>query len=194
MHILRFESGKAVEHWAVRDELGMMQQLGVIPDPGQEEAYSLPAGKGSGRRNPMSPEENKAVVRRLIEEVWNGDDPDAADELVAQDVVNHAAAEHRHGIEGTKHIGRWVRASFPDARMEIVDMIAEGDKVAVYVTSSGTHEGEFRGIPPTGKHFSVEHVHWFRLADGKVAEHWNVRDDLGHMTQLGLLPEPGSSS
>jgi predicted ester cyclase len=103
-----------------------------------------------------------------------------ADEFVAQDVVNHAAVpEHRHGIEGAKHTGRWVRASFPDARVEIV---AEDDKVAAYQTSSGTHEGEFRGIPPTRKRFSVDHVHRFRLADGKVVEYWNVRDDPGHMT------------
>ena len=94
---------------------------------------------------------------------------------MAQDVVNHAVVpEHRHGIEGAKHTDRWVRASFPDARVEIV---AEDDKVAAYVTSSGTHEGEFRGIPPTGKRFSVDHVHRFRLADGKLVEHWSVRDD-----------------
>lgn len=143
----------------------------------------------------MSAEENKAIVRRMIEEVWNGDDPDDAEEYMAYDIVRHAAVpEHRHGIEGARHVGRWVRTSFPDARVEIVDVIAEGERVAVYATSSGTHEGEFRGIPPTGKHFSVEHVHWFRLADGKVTEHWNVRDNLGQMTQLGLLPELGSSS
>jgi predicted ester cyclase len=114
---------------------------------------------------------------------------------VARDVANHAAVpEHRHGIEGAKHTDRWVRASFPDSRVKIADMIAEGDKVAAYVTLGGTHQGEFRGIPPTSKLFSVEHVHWLRLADGMVVEHWSVRDDLGQMTQLDLIPEPGSSS
>ncbi len=72
-------------------------------------------------------------------------------------------------------------------------MIAEGDKVAARMTSSGTHEGEFVGIPPTGKRISVQHVHWFRLGDGKVVEQWSVRDDLGQMQQMGVIPSPEQS-
>lgn len=139
----------------------------------------------------MTAEENKAIVRRMIEESWNANNPDILDEFMAPDVFNHnAVPEHQHGIEGAKHIHRWVRGGFPDARMDIEDMIAEADKVAAYITSSGTHEGEFVGIAPTGRRFSVKHVHWFRLAGGKVVEQWSVRDDLGQMQQLGAIPAP----
>lgn len=134
----------------------------------------------------MSVEGNKAVVRRMMEETLS---EEAIDEVMAPDYFNHAAvAEHQRGIEGAKHIARWMMAAFPDARFAIQDIIAEGDRVAVRVIFSGTHEGEFMGVPPSGRRVSVEHVHWFRVADGKVAEHWAVRDDLGMMQQLGVVP------
>ncbi len=133
-------------------------------------------------------EENKAAIRRLIEEGFNEDNVEVIDELIAQDVVNHSAVpEHKHGIEGSRHINRWVRAAFSDIRYEIDDMIAEGDMVACRMTVTGTHDGDFRGSPPTGRRFSSDHVHWHRLADGKLVERWAVRDDLGSAQQLGLL-------
>lgn len=142
----------------------------------------------------MSAEENKAIIHRLVEEVYNGDDLDVADELVAHDVYNHPAVpEHQHGVESFKHVIEWVRAIGPDAHYEIDDIIAEGDRVAVRMTVSGTHTGELRGIPPTGKRFSVDYVHWFRLADERVAELWAVRDDLTRLQQLGLVSAPGQS-
>ena len=76
---------------------------------------------------------------------------------------------------------------------DIDDIIAEGEKVAVRMTQSGTHTGAVRGILPTGKSFSVDYVHWFRLEDGKVAELWAVRDDLTRLEQLGLTPGLGES-
>ncbi len=80
-------------------------------------------------------------------------------------------------------------AAFPDTRFDIEDIIADGDMVAIRGTASGTHKGgELWGIPPTGKRFAVEQVHWLRVAEGKVAEHWAVRDDLGMMHQLGAMP------
>ncbi len=117
----------------------------------------------------MSAEENKTVIRRLVEEVYNDNNLDVLYELVAQDMANHSAVpEQQHGIEGFKHVNRWVRAGFSDAHYEIEDMIAEGDMVACRITVSGTHDGDFQGTPPTGKRFSVDHVHWHRLADGKL--------------------------
>ena len=136
----------------------------------------------------MSAEENKTVIRRLVEEVYNDNNLDVLYELVAQDMANHSAVpEHQHGIEGFKHVNRWVRAGFSEAHYEIEDMIAEGDMVACRITVSGTHDGVFQGTPPTGKRFSVDHVHWHRLADGKLVERWAVRDDLGAAQQLGML-------
>ncbi len=119
----------------------------------------------------MSAEENKAVILRLVVEVYNQGNLDVVDELMAPDIFDHAAVpEHRHGIAGFKHVMEWVREFSSDVHYDIDDIIAEGDKVAVRMTQSGTHTGTVRGIPPTGKSFSAEYVHWFRLADGKVAE------------------------
>ncbi len=136
----------------------------------------------------MSAEENKAVILRLVDEVYNDNNLDILDELVAQDIINHSAVpEHQHGIEGFRHVNRWVRAAFSDAHYTIDDIIAEGDMVACRITFDGTNDGEFRGSPPTGKRISFDHVHWHRLAEGKLVERWAVRDDLGAAQQLGLL-------
>ena len=137
----------------------------------------------------MSAEDNKAVIRRLIEEVYNRGNLDVVDELMAPDVFDHAAVpEHQHGIDGFKHVIEWVRDLSSDIHYDIDDIIAEADKVAVRMTVSGTDTGTLRGNPPTGKRFSVDYVHWFRVEDGKVAELWAVRDDLSRLQQLGLVP------
>ena len=142
----------------------------------------------------MSAEENKAFIQHLIDEVYNQGNLDVVDELVAPEVYNHPAVpEHQHGTAGFKHVMEWVREFSSDVHYDIDDIIAEGDKVAVRMTQSGTHTGTVRDIPPTGKSFSVDYVHWFRLADGKVAEMWAVRDDLTRLQQLGLMPAPGES-
>ena len=121
----------------------------------------------------MSTEENKTIIRRLFEEVANGHNLDVLDELVAEDVVNHAAAaEHQRGIEGYRHVMEWGMALSPDARYEILDIIAEGDMVACRVRASGTMQGELFGVPPTGKCFSVEHVHWHRVS--RAASRWSA--------------------
>ena len=142
----------------------------------------------------VSAEGNKAVIRRLIEEVYNEGNLDVVDELMAPDIFDHAAVpEHQHGIDGFKHVMEWVRQFSFDVHYDIDDIIAEGEKVAVRMTQSGTHSGAVRGISPTGKRFSVDYVHWFRLANGKVAEMWAVRDDLTRLQQLDLIPAPGES-
>jgi predicted ester cyclase len=132
-------------------------------------------------------EENKALVRRYIEECWNWHNLDATDELVSPGYLNHAASPENQRA-GAKYSLSWLFSVFPDHHFEIEDAVAEGDTVAVRGTCSGTHEGELLGIPPTGERFAAQQSHWFRVADGKVAEHWAVRDDLGMMQQLGVMP------
>ena len=135
--------------------------------------------------------ENKVVIRRVTEEVWNEHNPDAADEFVAPDVVTSPMVrEHQHGIDGYKYLVRRVHAAFPDLHFDIEDIIPGGEKGATRMTLNGTHEGEIRNIPLTGRRFPVEYVHWFRLAVGEAAEHWAARDDLGQMQQLGVISMP----
>ncbi len=102
----------------------------------------------------MLAEENKAVIRRLIEEVYNQGNLDVVDRLVAPEVFNHPAApEHQHGTDGFKHVIEWVRDIGLDTHYGIDDIISEGDKVAVRMTVSGTHTGTLRGIPPLANVF-----------------------------------------
>jgi predicted ester cyclase len=103
----------------------------------------------------MTAEENKAVVRRYIEEAWNRHNIDATDELVSPEYLNHAArAEYQRA--GVKYSLNWLFSVFPDHRFAIEDAVAEGDTVAVRGTMSGTHEGELLGIPPTGERVAVQ--------------------------------------
>ena len=130
-------------------------------------------------------EENKNIIRRLYEEVWNQHNPEAADEFVAPDVFNRdMLPEYQNGIEGYKHLVRWLHTAMPDLRTDIENIIAEGDEVAAFVTFSGTHTGPLRDLAASGRQVSVKHTHWYRLVDGKVVETWSVRDDLGMMQQM----------
>jgi predicted ester cyclase len=100
----------------------------------------------------VSAEENKAVVRRLIEEVYNRGNLDVVDELVAPDVLDHAAVpQHRHGIDAFKHVIGWVRGMSSDIHYDVDDLFAEGEKVAVRTTVSGTDTGPIRDVPPPAK-------------------------------------------
>ncbi len=147
--------------------------------------YSLRQG------SPLCRHKNKAIIRRLVEEVYNGDDLDVLEELLTPEFVNHSAVpEHKHGIEGFKHVNRWVRAGFSDAHYEIEDMIAEGDKVATRYTLEGTHEGELFGVPPTGQRLSIKSISVERVSDGKIREHWRITDTLDMMQQLAVIPMP----
>ena len=133
-------------------------------------------------------EANKAVVLRYVEEVWNRHDLDAIDALVSPEYVNHAASTAEYQRGGARHIWEWILGVFPDHRFEVEGAAADGQTVAIRGTMTGTHEGELMGIAPTGKRVSAQQSHWFRVVDGKLAEHWAVRDDLGMMQQLGVLP------
>jgi predicted ester cyclase len=112
-------------------------------------------GEPPGRERSILAEEIKAVIRRLVDEVYNDNDLDVLDELVAQDIINHSAVlERQHGIEGFRHVNEWVRGAFSDVHYEIEGMIAEGDMGACHITVSGTQGGEFRGNPPPEHHKS----------------------------------------
>lgn len=143
----------------------------------------------------MPAEENKATVRRFVDEAFNRRNMDILDELVTPESFNHEAynPEWQRGGDGYKRTFEWLLSAFPDFRFDVDDMVAEGDMVAARVTMSGTHEGEFVGIPATERRFSVHQIHWFRLDDGKLVERWAVRDDMGMMRQLGVVTPPGRS-
>ena len=131
----------------------------------------------------MSAEENKAVVRREQEELWNhSGDLDAAEEIFVPDYV-----------EAAKQEAADFRLGFPDVVSTIEDLIAEGDKVVARWTSRATHQGEYMGIPPSGKEVMFTGISVYRIEAGKIAESWNEEDELGLMRQIGAIPDPEQS-
>jgi predicted ester cyclase len=133
-------------------------------------------------------EKNKRITRRVLDELFDKGDMDAADELIHPDFVNHEAPPNNpQGPEGLKETVTWLHGLWGPMHAQIEDEICEGDKVVARVTVHGRHMGEFLGRAPTGKEYAVEHIHIWRLEDEKVIEHWSVRDDLGQALQLGLI-------
>jgi predicted ester cyclase len=131
----------------------------------------------------MSAQENKAVVRREQEELWNhAGELDAAEELFAAgqaEAAKQEAADFRRG--------------FPDVISTIEDLIAEEDKVVARWRSRATHRGDYMGIGPSGKEVQFTGISFYRIEEGKIAESWTVEDQLGLMRQIGAMPEPGRS-
>lgn len=135
----------------------------------------------------MSTETNKALVRRY-RAIHNTNKLDALDEIVAKDLVSHNSLPGLPpGLEGGKMAHFGFLESFPDLQTTTEDLIAEGDKVVERYTARGTNKGSFMGAPPTGKKFETESMSIYRIADGKIVEHWGENDATGLMMQLGLM-------
>jgi predicted ester cyclase len=138
--------------------------------------------------------ENKAVFRRGYEELLNRGNLFVADELIAPEFINHEAPPGKdRGPESMRWLATMLRTAFPDLHFAIEELVAEGDTVAGRLTMSGTQEGPLMGTPPTGRAVRQDHMHFVRFRDGKAVEHWGVRDELGMMQQMGVMPEPGRS-
>ena len=132
-------------------------------------------------------EQNKAQVRRVIEEVYNRGDLAAVDELAASELVIHAASGDIRGREGAKAYVAALRAGFPDLHLTVEDQVAEGDMVITRWTARGTHRGEFQGLPPSGKSVRVAGTDIDRIVEGRTVECWAHVDELGLMQQLGAV-------
>jgi len=134
--------------------------------------------------------DHASTMRRLYELLSAGD-IDGFGDLVAEDFVEH---DETPGLEpnkeGVKQLFRMYRAAFPDLRMEAQDILVSGDKVVARVRGTGTHQGEFMGMPATGKSVDVQLIDIIRFGDdGLAREHWGVFDALAMMQQLGAIPE-----
>jgi steroid delta-isomerase-like uncharacterized protein len=137
----------------------------------------------------MTSDDNKAIVRRFIEEIFVAGRHETVDELLADDFVAHTwpsttgdpKADLKSAIDRAA-------AGLSNPEFTVDDLIADGDRVAARLTTSATQTGPFMGMPPSGKHYAIEEIHWFRLRDGKVVEHWHQFDQMGMMKQLGAMP------
>jgi steroid delta-isomerase-like uncharacterized protein len=138
----------------------------------------------------MSAEENKAVLRREVEELYNHTgNLDAVEELFSPEYVSYESTSgETRGIEGARQFAATFRQAFPDLECTIEDMIAEGDKVVMRFRGSGTHRGETEAFgPPTGKQMEISGITIKRLSEGKIVEAWTNFDALGMMEQLGVI-------
>jgi steroid delta-isomerase-like uncharacterized protein len=135
---------------------------------------------------------NKELLKRFFDEVINGRNLDLIDELLSDDFVEH---EEFPGIpptrEGVKQTFTMFYTAFPDIHFRVDDMLAEGDLVAARVTITGTHEGEFMGVPATGRSVEIAAMDFVSFRDGKATAHRGVSDTVSLLQQLGVMPPPG---
>jgi steroid delta-isomerase-like uncharacterized protein len=134
-------------------------------------------------------------MERWYNEVMNQGKLEVIDQLVAESYVEH---ENFPGsaptFDGLKQTVSAFRHAFPDLRFEVHNIIVENDTAVAYATLHGTHQGEFAGIPPTGKTVAVAGIDTVRFANGKAIEHWGNTDNLGLMQQLGVAPAPDQTN
>ena len=136
----------------------------------------------------MSVEENKAIVRRLIEEVFGRGNLAVADEIVAADYVDHyLTPRFPPGVESLKESCRRFSTVFADLTITVEDIFGEGDTVGARTCHRGEHCGDFMGVPPTGKEVAWEEIHIFRVVGGQIVERWLEMDLLGLVRQLGAV-------
>jgi predicted ester cyclase len=135
--------------------------------------------------------DNTALLRRLLEKGMTRSDASVVDELVAADYVNHDAPMPVHGPEGFRQLAAMFGNAFPDIRIVIKDEFADGDRVGTRGTITGTHQGDFNGITPTGNAINVDYQDLWRIEGGKFVETWVQFDMLGLMQQLGTVPAAG---
>lgn len=138
----------------------------------------------------MSTGENKSLIRRYYDDVLNEGNIDLLEELAVDQYVEHDPLPGQGtGIDGLRARVELLRSAF-HPQFTVEDMIAEGDKVVVRWTNHGTHVGEFLGMPPTGKSFTIAGIDIHGLRNGKMTEHWHVVDQLSQLQQMGFIPEP----
>ena len=137
----------------------------------------------------MSTDTNKKIVQRFVDEYQTGNDQQVLRDTISPNLVNRTpmSPDATGGVEEVKAIFDMFHAAFDGFTAEIVEQFAEGDKVMTYKTFSGTHTGDFMGIPPTGKYVRFDVMDIIRLADGQFVEHWGVVDQAGLLRQLGVL-------
>ena len=127
---------------------------------------------------------NKEVVHQIIDRIFVHQDDAAIDELISTDFVPHTFGPMPPGREGLREGMRRAGSGISDPEFTIHDLIAEGDRVAARLTTSARHTGTFMGIEPSGKRYSIDEIHVFRIRDGQLVEHWHAFDTATLMSQL----------
>lgn len=172
--VFHMKDGRIHRVWVNEDALGLMKQIGVIPEPPQKKNIA---------------EENKLVLQRYFKEIMTGANMASVEELISPNffftIPTHAPAR---GPEGFKRVVNMLHTAFPDLTFTIEDMFAEGDLVAVRWTAVGTHRGPFLGIPASGKKFKIDGMGTYRVEFGQLVENLVNEDSLSLLQQIGAIP------
>jgi len=199
VNFFRMENDQIAERWGQFDVLTMMQQLGLAPGPETPEAPEERPEYGDPHRAAQESgtdiDANKAVYRRMVEEVVNQGKFEVIDEIFHPDYVDHVAPPGTTpGIGGVQEVFTMFRTGFPDVKFNIDQMVGEGSYVATLVHGEGTQTGQFIQFPPSGKHAVWRSVGFFRVQEGLIREHWGIPDLLGLLIQIGIIPPPDAES
>jgi steroid delta-isomerase-like uncharacterized protein len=182
--IYRLADGKVRETWWSKDVAGMLEQLGVMPPTRGSYTWGEPL-EVTG--DPGDPEVNRAIIQRIVDEVMNQQNMGVVDECFTADYLMHDPASWPMEVKGPEGFKQWagmmLEPYFSDSHTSAA-LIAEGDEVAVHWTWTGTHTGEFMGIPPTGRHIAIKGITIHRFANGKLVESWASYDMMGMIQQL----------
>ncbi len=198
--LFRMAGDRIAEVWVNGDIFGLVQQLGVIPgaaEPGTPVPWvgATPAATAAAASD-QDVAANKALAQRWYDEVATQGNLAVVDELFAPDHVNHQAdapAGAGSGPEGQKALVAAIRGAFPDLAITVEDLIGEGDLVLARYGFTGTQNGAYSGIPPTGKPVAVTGMAIWRFANGQVVETWVIFDVYGLLQQLGVIPGPAAT-
>jgi NTE family protein len=190
VQLWRVENGKLAERWVRSDMSGFGPPPGAgAPSETPPQWGNQPAPQPHPRDPAPDPEANKALVVEYCAEVINKHDRLALPTYLSADAIDHSAPPgFPQGVDGAAMMFGMYWGAFSTIRYQVDDMIAEGDRVVVRATLTGTHDGPFMGLPATGKAISVGLLEMLRCADGKIVEHWGGIQDLSLFQQLGIVP------
>jgi predicted ester cyclase len=138
----------------------------------------------------MSEEQNKQVFGKVVEEAYSKGNLELLNEAFAPNFVEHQAGILPPTVEGVRKSIAYLRRAFPDLKLTVEEITADGDKTWARITARGTHQGPFMGLAPTGKPYVITVFDECRFENGRIVEHWGVADQLALLTQLGGLPRP----
>lgn len=189
IHEFRISDGRIAERWGVVDELGLAQQLGLAPGGSDG---PLPAEPPTPGIEPVTLSADDRLLGHRSHSEWLvGGNPDAVYDLYAPDAVIHSRyipPNMTRGVEAFKGYATYLRSAFPDIEIDDEDNIAQGDRVGMRWTMRGTHEGDFWGMPGTGKQVEVTGMDIFRIADGRIEDAWIETDYMTLLRQIGMIP------
>jgi steroid delta-isomerase-like uncharacterized protein len=193
-HVFRIACGQFAEIWNAGDGVGLFRQIGAIPGPATTPADQERRASAAAMRKPCVPTtaaQNTAMARRWYDEVLNLGRFQVLNELLAEDVVHHAALfVDLVGREETGGSLRAIRAGFPDIHYTVDAVVAAGDTVLIRWTGRGTHTGAFLGVPASGNSVDWSGMNAFRFSCGVVIEGWSEANGLAILRQIGAIAIP----